>query len=289
MGHGGPGSLPPLRFGLGVSRCTKPRQTQPMARASSSESVSTSGAQKRQLVGKASATGETKRRWIMQQSRGEQLGEWRSRFDPKVSEAEHFASCRCKGFCIRCDLFRNRKDYDACAMMVNKNNLQSWLKTGADRGVWGMGCRLCAAFEATGARMGSRCSKFARFQVQTMRPPSRYRVREALLQHAKSASHRRACAFLKVQPLAREAKAAKVQQQAPSSGAICIADDVVDGKVPELLRGNVPSAIDWVDAWSLASERTALRSEGRVHEKRTSATGKCSQHKRRNRMHKRSI
>ena len=123
MGHGGLGSLPPLRFGLGVCRSTKPRQTQPMARASSSESVSTSGAQKRQLVGKASATGETKRRRIVQQSRREQLGEGQiagSRFDPKVSEAEHFASCRCKGFCIRCDLFRNRKDYDACANMVNK-------------------------------------------------------------------------------------------------------------------------------------------------------------------------
>ena len=211
MGHFG--SLPPLRFGTWVPAKgrrqhlfpRKPRQTQPLARGSSSDSVSTV-AQKRKLVGKASSIGETKRRRMMQpDQRGqEQLG-GKSRtcswLDPKVSEVDHFTShSQCKGFCIRCDLYRNRKDYDACTMLENKQIKQSWLKTGAHRGVWGMGCRLCAAFAATGAHIGSRCSKFARFQV---RPPSRYRAREALLQHATSVSHRRACGLRRGQPLAR--------------------------------------------------------------------------------------
>ena len=56
--------------------------------------------------------------------------------DPQVSEADHFANCKAKGFCIRCDLHRNRHDYDACAMLANK---QSWLTTGAHRGLWGHG------------------------------------------------------------------------------------------------------------------------------------------------------
>ena len=233
---------------------------------------------------KASATGETKRRRQMppDQRVQEQLG-GKSRtcswLDPKVSEVDHFTShSRCKGFCIRCDLYRNRKDYDACATMENKHNKQSWLKTGARRGVWGMGCRLCAAFAATGAHIGSRCSKFAMFQV---RPSSGWRARLALLQHARSASHRRACAFGGVQPLARPPK---VRQEAPSSRGICPADDALDGKVPELLRGNVPSASDWQDAWSVASELTSLRCEGRVMEKRTSATGERLLHKRRKRI-----
>ena len=138
------GGVPPLRFGTwGPAKGRrqhlapgKPRQTQPLARGSSSDSVTqplargsssdsvSTVAQKRKLVDKAAATGATKRRRKMQpdQRVQEQLG-GKSRThcswlddprNPNVSEAEHFAShSRCKGFCIRCDLYRNRKDYES--------------------------------------------------------------------------------------------------------------------------------------------------------------------------------
>ena len=130
-----------------------------------------------------------------------------------------------------------------------------------------MGCRLCAAYAATGAHIGSRRSKFARFQV---RPPSRCRAREALLQHATSTSHRRACGFRRVRPLE---PCPIARQQAPSYRGIRIADDAVGGCAPKLLRGSVPSASEWMDAWAVCSETASLRCEGRVHEKRTAATG----------------
>ena len=145
-----------------------------------------------------------------------------------------------------------------------------------------MGCTVCAAFAATGAQVGSRRSKFARFQV---RPSSRFRAREALLQHATSVSHRRAWGSRRAQPLARDAI---VRQRSLSSLGICSLRSVghaVDGCTPnKLLRGNVPSASEWMDAWAVLSENTSLRGQGRVDEKRSSATGECSQHKRRKRL-----
>ena len=167
------GELPPLRFGnWGHAKkgsrqplaLSKPRQTQPLARARTGGSRSVSVlAQKRKLVDKVSATGETKRRRKMQphERRQEQLpGQQRTCrwFDPKVSEVDHFAnhshanhSQGRKGLCIRCDLHRNRKDYEACAKLGNG---QCWLTTGAHRGVWGMGCTVCASFAANCAHIG---------------------------------------------------------------------------------------------------------------------------------------
>ena len=101
------GELPPLRFGTwGHAKkgsrqplaLSKPRQTQPLARARTGGSRSVSVlAQKRKLVDKVSATGETKRRRKMQphERRQEQLpGQQRTCrwFDPKVSEVDHFAN-----------------------------------------------------------------------------------------------------------------------------------------------------------------------------------------------------
>ena len=132
------GELPPLRFGTWghAKGCrqplalSKPRQTQPLARARTGGSRSVSVlAQKRKLVDKVSATGETKRSRKMQphEHRQEQLpGQQRTCrwFDPKVSEVDHFAkhshahhSQGRKGFCIRCDLHRNRKDYETIQRM----------------------------------------------------------------------------------------------------------------------------------------------------------------------------
>ena len=232
--------LPPLRFGIGgrakghrqaqpLAGDRKRKQTQPLARARTGGIRSASAsAQKRKRVDKVSATGEAKRSRKMQPHERRQehlsLGQKRSQplarqqstcrwFDPKVCEADHFASHReHKGFCIRCDLHRNRRDYEACAMLDSQ---QSWLSIGAHGGAWGMGCTVCAAAEPLGARIGSRRSKFARFQI---RPSSRFRAREALLQHATSVSHRRALGFHRPQPLARNAI---VQRRSLSSLGIC--------------------------------------------------------------------
>ena len=37
-----------------------------------------------------------------------------------------------------------------------------------------------------------------------------------------------------------------------------------------LLKGNVPSAFEWKDAWGLLSERCSLRAGGRIFEKKHS-------------------
>ena len=144
------GELPPLRFGTwghakGSRRQlapSKPKKTQPLARGRTSGCRSVSAvAQKRKFVDTTSATGETKRRREMQpHERGKEQPGGKERvcrwLDPQVSEADHFTSCQRKEFCIRCDLYRNRKDYEVAAM---RQNNQSWLATGAYRGVWGHG------------------------------------------------------------------------------------------------------------------------------------------------------
>ena len=160
------GELPPLRFGTwghakGSRRQlapSKPKKTQPLARGRTGGCRSVSAvAQKRKFVDKTSATGETKRRRKMQPHKRakEQPGgkqEVCSWFDPKVSEEDHFTSrsqC-CKGFCLRCDLYRNRKDYEVCAM---RQNNQSWLAIGAHRGVWGHGLQnMCSIRTQSRAR-----------------------------------------------------------------------------------------------------------------------------------------
>ena len=198
------GVLPPLRFGTwGCAKGPSTRREGTRAATGRTTSVA-SKVHKRKLQELASATGESKRA-RKSQGRNERILEQEGtcrRLDPRVSEAHHFAehSGACKGFCFRCDLFRNRKDYEACAMLETKTFKKCWLTIGAHRGVWGMGCSSCAAFASSGAQVGSRRSKFARFQI---RPRSRLRAREALLQHATSLSHRRACGMTRVQPLAQ--------------------------------------------------------------------------------------
>ena len=278
------GMLPPLRFGSwGHAKgrrqplaLSQRKQTQPLVRASTSRTGPVpASAQKRKLAAKVPASGETKRSRKMPPQSSEQPRTCRW-FDPKVSEADHFTiHSQDKGFCIRCDLHRNRKHYDACAMLSNQ---KSWISTGSHRGKWGMGCSVCAAFAATGAHTGSRRSKFARFMV---RPSSRWRAREAVLQHATSVSHRRALGRRSVQPLARDPRA---RQQAPSSRGTCPKDQATEGCTLKLLRGNVPSASDWMDAWAEVTENSSLRSQGRVHEKRTAAPDERSQHRRRKRL-----
>ena len=68
--------------------------------------------------------------------------------------------------------------------------------------------------------------------------------------------------------------------QSAASGAAV----VVGGCESELLRGNVPSAREWLDAWAALSENSSLRCEARIQEKRNSATGEASCHRRRKRL-----
>ena len=180
------GGVPALRFGCwgggqGVKLAKRrSSQTQPLARTRrDGKHLDLSKTRKRKREHPISATGEGKRarKKLKQTCNNKEQPLARdasdksfNKFELGVSEDAHFCQHRkCKGFCIRCDLHRDRKSYEACAMLESKQ--QSWLTIGVHRGVWGMGCSVCAKVAAAGAHIGSRWSNFARFP---MRPPSRY-------------------------------------------------------------------------------------------------------------------
>ena len=281
--------MPALRFGCwggqGVKLAKRrSSQTQPLARTRGDGNhldFSKTRKTKRKREHPISAIGERKsaRKKLKQTCDNKEQplardanGKSFKKFDPGVSEDAHFCQHRnCKGFCIRCDLHRDRKSYEAVAMFEGKQ--QSWLTIGAHRGVWGMGCSVCAKVAAAGAHIGSRWSKFARFQV---RPPSRYRAREALVQHAASLSHRRACGMLRrVQPLARKPTGQPIvvrqTQPRPPQTSNSIGDANI--KRCEVFRGNVPSAVEWQDAWAVLSDQGGtLRGQARIEDKRNSET-----------------
>ena len=159
--------------------------------------------------------------------------------------------------CFRCDFQRRKAVYEACA----RHGDRSWLSAGAYRGRWGLGCTVCATFaEASGARRGSRWSKFAKFDI---RPKDGVSARKVIQQHADSRSHRLACGLRRKshaqkeqvpQPLACPA-AFPAEQAADSADAIA---DLA------LLKGSAPSPSEWVDAWATLSDRVSLRSAVRV-------------------------
>ena len=73
--------------------------------------------------------------------------QFRKVFDGKMSETQHLAyHSGYKGFCIRCDMQKRRKVYEACA----RHEGGSWLATGVRNGPWGLGCTECARFLASG-------------------------------------------------------------------------------------------------------------------------------------------
>ena len=113
-------------------------------------------------------------------------------FDGSISEAQHLERhAGYKGFCIRCDVQKRPKVYEACSLYEGR----SWLARGVSRGLWGLGCRICAGFAATGGRCDdARYSKFANYE---MRPSSGWRARESIQLHSMSASHRLACGIRK--------------------------------------------------------------------------------------------
>ena len=89
--------------------------------------------------------------------------------------------------CIRCDMDRRRKVYEALSLY----NGRPWLARGVSRGVWGIGCVLCAEYAASRAKSsGPMLSKLAKLQV---RPTSGFRARWRIRQHQRCQSHRVAC------------------------------------------------------------------------------------------------
>ena len=108
-------------------------------------------------------------------------------FSGADSDAQHFAEhapCN-KAFCIRCDFHRRRQTYTARSLLPNGS---SWLAAGEHRGLWGLGCRVCAKAAAAGRKSSEgRFSKFATFQV---RPSSGFHARFQVEQHQRSAAHR---------------------------------------------------------------------------------------------------
>ena len=192
-------------------------------------------------------------------------------FDGKVSEAEHvMCHAGSKRFCIRCDIHQRAKSYEACSW----HDGQSWLKRGVDsRGVWGLGCMVCAKFIASSAGRGtchSRFSKFAKFEFRET--VCRFRVKFLIEQHQKSKSHR--MAYYGVTKNKRHSATPPpppLPQPLACPPTPC--DEVVEPPAEdvEMLQGNVPSPAEWKDAWAVVSETISLRKEARVFVKKTSA------------------
>ena len=185
-------------------------------------------------------------------------------FSGDVSDAQHLADhVGCKSFCLRCDYHRRRKTYEALSRLPNGT---SWLAGGVRRGLWGLGCRVCAKYVASGRKcFAGRFSKFANFQV---RPKTGYHARFQIEQHQRSAAHRQAAG----------AKRARGNREDPEPQPLPLAcpaapssrtEEVLQGDAA-LLRGNVPSAAEWRDAWALLSETTSLRKCARVQRKQFS-------------------
>ena len=195
--------------------------------------------------------------------------ELREAFDGRVSETTHVqAHGNRKNFCIRCEYQKQRRMYGArCSLPTNG---RSWLCSGVYRGLWGLGCSMCAQYASSGGRCANgRYSKFAKFNV---RPTSRFHAWYLFEQHERSKSHRVACGLHRTRPFEGGAAASRVRvdvarmppdlpTEAAASGAPSCDDDAA------LLQGNVPTAIQWRHAWATVSERVSLRKDGRVHDK----------------------
>jgi hypothetical protein len=198
-------------------------------------------------------------------------------FDGSVSETQHLEyHSGFKGFCIRCDVQKRRKVYEACA----RHEGGSWLATGVRNGLWGLGCTECARFLASGRQLpkNARFSRFANFQV---RPRCGFHARFIIEQHTKSESHRLACGLKRKrtgmsdvpsrpQPLA----CSEIMCPAKASDqALPASSSTVDDDDAALLRGNVPSPAEWKDAWAEVSEAVSLRKIGRMTEKKAGTSG----------------
>ena len=171
-------------------------------------------------------------------------------------------------FCIRSDVHQHRMVYDAWT----SHNGVSWLSGGVRRGRWGLGCTFCAQYWAAGRKCASaRFSTFARFDCN---PSSRKEAKWLIEQHEQSRSHRIASGQLKASGSRRKRRVDTPSPQPCAQTLSCPdlwhSEASLDRATEDaaLLKGNVPSAHDWKDAWSLLSERCSLRAGARIFEKK---------------------
>ena len=180
-----------------------------------------------------------------------------------------------QGFCLRDDVQQNRKVYEAWAL----HNGVSWLLGRVRRGRWGLGCNLCAQYWAAGRKKASYShsnSRFSNFAKFNCHPSSRKEAKWLIEQHQESRSHRIATGQLKASGSRRHRRVDTPSPQPCAQTLSCPelahADASLDRATEDdaLLKGNVPSAHDWKDAWSLFTERCSLRAGARMFEKKHS-------------------
>ena len=247
---------------------TSPRklrqQRQSNAKRNSSKARMSSASRGTKLLGGASPQTLSRNfSVVVPTTRPQDKPKWRKLFDGSVSEAEHLDfHSGCKGFCIRCDFHKRRPVYEACSPNSCGG---SWLSAGVHRGIWGLGCSACAKHLGSGRKIdNARLSKFAKFQF---RPTSGFAARWQLEQHSKSLSHRVACG----QKRKRDEKKVVANHPQPLARPINCSDDLSSTVLQEdaiLFKGNVPSAAEWSDGWSVLSENLSLRKGGRMFEKK---------------------
>ena len=181
-----------------------------------------------------------------------------------------------QGFCLRDDVEQNREVYEAWSLHKGV----SWLSGRVRRDRWGLGCTLCAEYWGAGRKTSHfythcapRFSKFAKFNCH---PSSRWGAKWLIEQHEESRSHRIASGHLKVMCRPRKRR---VDTPSPQPCALTLScpefshsEASLDRATEDdaLLKGNVPSAFEWKDAWSLLSERCSVRAGGRLFEKKHS-------------------
>ena len=245
-----------------IAKCRRSTTSQPLARKSPSRSTS----QKKSLARKSVSSRSTSKKTEKQPLARKALSKSSLKtFDGRVSATEHVKRhAGSKRFCIRCDIHQRAKSYEACSW----HDGQSWLKRGVDsRGVWGLGCMVCAKFIASG---GGKCrdarfSKFAKFEFRDT--VSRYRVKFLIEQHQKSKAHRMAYGVAKMKRHNYYATPPPPPQPLACPPTICEElDEVVEPPAEDIdmLKANVPSPAESKDAWTIVSETIALRKEGRV-------------------------
>ena len=185
-------------------------------------------------------------------------------FDGSVSEAKHL-QCHAgfKGFCIRCDVQKKPKVYEALSLQAGV----PWITRGVSRGLWGLGCTACAQYLASGRKCkDARFSKFANFQV---RPKTRREAKWLIEQHHLQKSHRVA---IGTKSDRQRPKTAAIPPQPLACDIACPSESpvILSAEDAALLKGNVPSLVEWQDAWAVLSETVSLRKAGRLDEKRHS-------------------
>ena len=196
-------------------------------------------------------------------------------FDGSVSETQHLEyHVGFKGFCIRCDVQKRRKVYDAWSFQ----NGSSWLSRGSNRGVWGLGCTLCAEYSASGEQAD--CARFSKFAKFLVRPTSGFHAKYLIEQHLTSESHSVACRTKRKRFDIRAVL--PPQPQALPCPIICPSDRPVVPSAEDaaLLKGSVPSPAEWKDAWAQLSEPLSFRKAARIFEKQLGTSACVSNRKR---------